>query len=107
MPEFVDQALVLAREGFAEVNAVQGLFVAVVATLMLTNWSRIGVIAGGAVVAHIALDVMAPVIAEVGGFQLPQVLEVEFWRYLVALFVGYLIVIGILFAIKRLVVKGS
>ncbi|OLF73181.1 hypothetical protein AWH62_09590 [Maricaulis sp. W15] len=106
MPEFVEQFLSFAREGFAEVNAVLGLLVAAVGTLILSKWSRLIVVAGGAVIAHIILERLAPVIAEVGGFHLPPLLEAHFWRYVGVLFVGYLVVIGILFAIKRVVTKS-
>lgn len=106
MPEFVQQILGLAREGFAEINAFQGLFVAIMAALMMTGWSRLLIIAAGAAVAHVVLDVLAPVIAEVSGFQLPPLLDGYFWRYVAVLFVGYLVVVAILFAVKRLVIKG-
>ncbi|RKR03133.1 hypothetical protein [Maricaulis maris] len=106
MPEFAEQILSFAREGFAEVNAVLGLLLAVVSALILSKWSRLVVVAGGAVIAHIILERLAPVIAEVGGFHLPPLLETHFWRYVGVLFVGYLVVIGILFAIKRVVTKS-
>lgn len=106
MPDFVQQALAFAREGFVEVNAVQGLIIAAVAALLLSRWSRLPVIAVGSVIAHIALDVLSPVFAEVGDLRLPPLLEPDYWRYVGLLGVGYLIVVGILFAIKRVVVKG-
>lgn len=106
MPEFLEQFLGYAREGFAEVNAVLGLLIAAVSTLTLSKWARLPVIAGGAVIAHIVLESLAPVIAEVGSFYLPPLLEAHFWREVGALFVGYLVVIGILFAIKRIVTKS-
>ncbi|MDG1416339.1 MAG: hypothetical protein P8J78_03890 [Maricaulis sp.] len=105
MPEIVQDALEFAREGFAEVNAVQGLVVALVAALMLSQWSRLIVIAAGAVIAHVALDVLSPVFAESGDFRLPPLLESWYLRYLGLLYVGYLAIIGILFMVKRVVVK--
>lgn len=102
----LEQVLSFAREGFAEVNAVLGLLVAVMAALTMTAWARLPLIAGGAVLAHVVLETLAPVIAESGGFHLPPLLEPHFWRYVGVLFVGYLIVVGILFAIKRVVVKS-
>lgn len=106
MPEFLEQFLSLAREGFAEVNAVLGLLLAVVSALILSKWSRLLFVAAGAVIAHVVLERLAPVIAEVGGFHLPPLLEAHFWREVGVLFVGYLVVIGILFAIKRVVIKS-
>jgi len=105
MPEMLQDVLDFAREGFAEVNAVQGLIVALVAALMLSKWSRLLIIAAGAVIAHIVLDVMSPVFAEVGDFRLPDLLEQYYWHYVATLYVGYLLAIGILFTVKRVVVK--
>jgi hypothetical protein len=102
----LEQVLSFAREGFAEVNAVLGLLVALVSVLLMRGWVRLPLIAAGAVVAHLVLGTLAPVIAEVGGFALPSVLEPHFWHDVGLLFVGYLIVIGILYAIKRVVVKS-
>jgi len=101
----IESVLGFAREGFAEVNAVLGLLIAVVAALMMTSWARLPFIAVGAALAHIVLETLAPVIAESGGFELPDLLQPYFWRYAGVLFVGYLIVVAILFAIKRLVLK--
>ncbi|WP_203292680.1 hypothetical protein [Maricaulis parjimensis] len=103
----LEVVLSFAREGFAEVNAVLGLLVAAVAAFLLNKWTRLPVIAAGAVLAHAGLEILAPVIAESGGLRLPSLLEAHYWRYLAVLFVGYLIVIGILFAIKRVVIKSS
>lgn len=102
----VEPVLSFAREGFAEVNAVLGLLVAIVAALSMTKWGRLPFVAAAAVVAHIVLESLAPVIAESGGFRLPPLLELHFWRYAALLLVGYLIVVGILFAVKRVVVKS-
>lgn len=101
----LESGLEFAREGFAEVNAVLGLLVAVVAALMLADWKRLPFVAVGAVLAHLALESLAPVIAETGAFRLPPLLEAHFWRYAAVLFVGYLIVVAILFSIKRLVFR--
>lgn len=106
MEDLLRDALDFARAGFDEVNAVQGLVVAVVAALAMSNWGRLFFVAVSAVVAHVALDVLSPVFAEVGPLRLPEVLEPYFWRYLGLLFVGYLIAVGILFAVKRVVIKG-
>lgn len=101
----LEQVLSFAREGFAEVNAVLGLLVAVIGALVMPKWARLPFVAAGAVVAHVVLETLAPIIAESGGLRLPPLLEMHYLRYLAVLFIGYLIVIGILFAVKRLVVR--
>lgn len=105
MPEFFQTVMIYAREGFAEVNAAQGLIIAVIAVFLMTRWSRILLMAAGAVVANIAVDVLSPVLFAQADLRLPPVLEAAWWHYLLMLFAGFLVVIGILFAIKRLVVK--
>lgn len=106
MPEFVEQFLSFAREGFAEVNALLGLIIAAVSTLLLRQWTRLPFMAAGATIAHLVIEWIAPVVAEVGGFSLPPLLEAHFWREAAVLFVGHFVVIGILFAIKRVVTKS-
>ena len=105
MPDIVQTALAFAREGFAEVNAIQGLVIALVATLLMTGWKRWLVFTAGAVIAHIAVDIFLPVFAHGAAFSLPPVLESHYWRYVGLLLVGYFVVIGILFAVKRVVIK--
>ena len=106
MTEYFEIALEFARDGFADVTSVQGLIIALVAIFRLSDWSKLLVIAGSCVIAHVALDVLIPVMAEIGPLEMPYVLEMYFWRYVGTLYVGYLVVLGILFAVKRLVVKG-
>tara|TARA_R110000868_G_scaffold222065_1_gene473966 strand:- start:9833 stop:10183 length:351 start_codon:yes stop_codon:yes gene_type:complete len=106
LPEFLQTILIYAREGFAEVNAVQGLVIALIATLMMTRWSRILFVVAGAVVANIAVDLLQPVMFEQAEFRLPPVLEIGWWNHLLLLFAGFLVVIGIMFSIKRVVTKG-
>jgi hypothetical protein len=106
MTEYFEIGLEFARDGFAEVTGVQGLIIAIIAILRLNDWAKLVVIAGSCVIAHIALDALAPVFAESGPFEMPYVLETYFWRYVGSLYLGYLVVVGILFAVKRVVVKG-
>jgi len=105
MPDFIQQTLDFFRAGFAEVNAVQGIIVAVVAAFMMNAWSRILVVTAGAVIAHVAIDIMAPVFAQSGAFRLPPVLEGGYWRYLALLFVGYLVAVAVLYAVKRALLR--
>jgi len=100
---YVDQAIDFMRAGFERVNKTQGLIVALIAALLLPRYNRILVIALGATVAHVVIDIMLPVIARGQAFQLPPDLFQEtFWRNILFLFLGYLIVISIFFAAKRL-----
>jgi ABC-type glycerol-3-phosphate transport system permease component len=47
------------------------------------------------------------VVAYHSAFRLPPLMEPHYWRYAAVLFVGYLIVIGVFFFIKRLFLRGE
>tara|TARA_R110002073_G_scaffold184395_1_gene342770 strand:+ start:545 stop:865 length:321 start_codon:yes stop_codon:yes gene_type:complete len=106
LDEIFQTMLVYAREGFAEVNALQGLIIALIAALLMTRWSRLPVMVLGAVAANIIIDILRPVLSDQAEFHLPPVLEPAYWHDLLFLFAGFLAVIGIMFAVKRVVTKG-
>lgn len=90
--------------GFYRINAVQGLLIGIVAAYLMPAWGRVFVFALGATVAHLVLDVMLPVLANNAAFRLPPLVDSEYWRYALALYVGYLLVITVFFVIKRMMV---
>lgn len=88
--------------GFYRINAVQGLLIAMVAAYLMPVWGRVFVFALGAAIAHLILDVMLPVLANGAAFRLPPLVDAEYWRYALTLYVGYLLVITVFFVIKRM-----
>jgi hypothetical protein len=106
MPDFLQTILIYAREGFAEVNAAEGLVIAILAALVMPRWARLLHMVVAAVALNVVVDVLLPVVVDGAGLALPPVLEAGFWHYVLLLFIGYFVVIGILFAIKRLVTKN-
>ena len=103
--ELLETILEFARAGFDQVNAVQGLIIALVAALLLPSWRRLPIFAVGAAAVHVAVDVLLPVVTAGAGLRLPPVLELSFWSYVATLLIGYLIIIALLMAIKRLVLR--
>ena len=95
------------QTGFYKVNAVQGLLIAVVAAYLLPRWNRIFIVALGAVLVHVIFDVMIPVLGRNAAFRLPPLVDVEYWRYLLALYVGFLIIIPVFYLVKILILRGS
>lgn len=95
------------QSGFYAVNALQGLLIAAIAAYSMNDFKRIFVIALAAVVAHAILDVMVPLLGGRGPLKLPPLVELEYWRYLVKLYAGYLIVISVFYIVKRLVLRGG
>jgi len=95
------------RMGFQDINAqVLGLVVAMVAAYFLSKWSRVFVIAIGAVVGYIVADMMIGVLAGTKQFRLPDYL-VNDWRVLVGLYAGFLFVITIFYIVKKFMLKGG
>ena len=90
------------HEGFAHVNAVLGLIIALVAAYMLSSWKKIWTMALGATLVHLVSEVMLPVIVNRSRFELPpNLIDLSYWRSAVALYLGYLIVIAVFFFIKK------
>jgi membrane-bound metal-dependent hydrolase YbcI (DUF457 family) len=109
--ELIQQFLAAVNDymqtGFYKVNAVQGLLIAIVAAYLLPAWSRLFVVALGAVLVHVLLDVMIPVLGRNAAFRLPPLVDIEYWRYLLALYIGFLIVIPVFYLVKLLVLRGG
>ncbi len=105
--QIVDTLAAYFQSGFYRVNAVQGLIIAAAAAYLMGSWRRIFIVALGAVVAHAVFDVMLPVLANGGAFRLPPLVELEYWKYLLRLYAGYLIVISVLYVVKRVVLRGG
>lgn len=109
--EYVQQVLSAINEymqtGFYKVNAIQGLLIAITAAYLMTKWSRIFVMALGATLAHVVLDVMIPVLGRNAPFRLPPLVDVEYWRFLLALYIGFLIIIPIFYFIKVMLLRAG
>ena len=89
------------REGYNHVNAVEGLVIALVAAIIAPAWDRIWAVALGATLVHVIANVLIPVIANHASFHLPPIMDYDFWRTVVSLYVGYLLVIAVLMFVKR------
>ncbi|UPT64973.1 MAG: hypothetical protein M0D54_11060 [Hyphomonadaceae bacterium JAD_PAG50586_4] len=106
--ELVDQAVAYLREGFANINNPKGLLIALAATLFLGSWKQWFPISLVAVIVHIAIEQLAPVLAGEGGaVVLPDLMSEDFWTRALVLLLGYLVIIGIFFFVKRLIFRGG
>ena len=103
--EILNDVLDFMRAGFNEINAVQGLLIALVAAIVLPDLKRLPVIVLAATVIHLAVDILIPVIANGAALRLPPILEGNYWRYAAVVLVGYLVVITIFAITKRLLFK--
>jgi hypothetical protein len=90
------------RDGFAHVNGALGLIIAAFAAYQLSDWKKLWVAAAGATLLHLVSVVMIPVLANERSFQLPpDLLELSYWKTAAALYLGYVVVVAVFFAIKR------
>jgi hypothetical protein len=95
----------LAQGGFDSVNQIMGLLIAVIATLMMPAWRSLWGTALGAALVHILIGVLRPLL-DGGAVALPDLLSLTFWMTVLALFLGYAIVIAVFFFIKTLLTGG-
>ena len=95
----------LAQGGFDGVNQVMGLLIAVIAAILMPAWSRLWATALGAAFVHILVGVIRPAL-DGAPLVLPPMLTLSFWMTVLALFLGYAIVIAVFFFIKTLLSGG-
>lgn len=107
--ELVDQAVQYLRDGFGTINNPKGLIIALAAVIFMGSWRQWIPIALVATIIHIAIEILAPVLAG-GGGQItlpPDLMEESFWTRALVLFLGYLIITGIFFLIKSMLFRKS
>lgn len=93
----------LAQGGFDTINQVTGLIIAVIATFMMPAWSRLWATSLGAAFVFILVGLLRPML-DGGAFVMPALLTLEFWMRVLALFLGFAVVIAVMFFIKSLFV---
>jgi hypothetical protein len=104
---YLDWILDFFRAGFAQVNATLGLLIALYFAWRLSEWRELWATALGAVLIHIIAMVLVPMIDHNAPLRLPALLDVEFWKFVVALYLGYIVIIAALFFVKSNVFKAS
>jgi hypothetical protein len=105
--QILNEVATYFQSGFYSVNAVQGLLIAAISAYYLSDIRRLFVIALGAVIVHAMIDVMIPILGGRGALKLPPLVEVEYWRHLLQLYAGYLIVISVFYVVKRLMARSG
>jgi hypothetical protein len=106
--EYVDQAVAWLRDGFANINNPKGLLIALIAVIFMGGWKQWLPLSLVAVVVHIIVERLAPVLSGGGGdVTLPPLMEEAFWTQALVLFLGYLIIIGVFYFLKTLIFRKS
>jgi hypothetical protein len=104
---YLDWILDFFRAGFAQVNATLGLLIALYFTWRLSEWKELWATALGAVLIHIIAMVLVPMIDHNAPLRLPALLDTGFWEFVVALYLGYIVIIAALFFVKSNVFKAA
>jgi hypothetical protein len=104
---YANEILDFVRLGFAHVNAILGLIIALFAAFRLGKWAQLWEIALAATLVHIVAVVLIPVVDHNAPIHLPPVLDAVFLRDTVALYLGYVVAIAALFFVRTRLLKGS
>ncbi|MBU6298085.1 MAG: hypothetical protein KGJ79_06445 [Alphaproteobacteria bacterium] len=104
---YLNEALDFFRKGFAHVNAILGLIIALFAAFQLSSWKKLWEIALAATLVHIAALVLIPVIDHSAPLRLPPLMDLSFWRDTLAVYVGYIIIIAVFFFMRTRLLKGG
>jgi hypothetical protein len=104
---YLNDTWAFLHEGFNNVNAVKGLIIALIAAVMMPGWNKLWAVALGATIMDELISVLMPVISQHAPFRLPQLLGLPFWRHVLVLYVGYVIVITALFFVRANVLNSG
>ena len=104
---YLNEILNFFREGFAHVNAILGLIIALFASFSLSSWKKLWEIALAATLVHIVALVLIPVVDHNAPLHLPPLVDGAFWRDTLAVYVGYLIIISVFFFVRTRLLKGG
>lgn len=97
---YVDWLYALMRSGFYEVNDVRGILIAAIGAYVLTSARRLPLVVLGCVAADLVVRVLGPVIVNKRAIELPAIVELGFWHSVLALILGYLVVVTVLYIVK-------
>lgn len=104
---YLDEFVFFLREGFARVNAVLGLIIALFASFQLSDWKKLWEIALAATLVHVIALIIVPFIDHNAPLHLPPLLDYGFWRDTAAVYIGYVIIIAVFFFVRTKLLKGG
>lgn len=111
--QFLTEIWDFLGRGFSEVNGgpILGVIIALVAVFLLHSWGRLWIVALGAVLAFLVIGRWVLPFINNGGklptpLLPPDMMTKDFWVGLAAMYVGFFIVIGVLYFIKKHLFKN-
>src|SRR5690606_5485803 len=95
----------LAQAGFTGVsNQVLGLVIALIGALVMARWSDLWRTAAAGAVIHVVAQAVLPML-DGGALTIPNLMTLGFWMSLLALFLGFAVLMAALFFVKSLFVR--
>lgn len=105
MDDIVNQAVAMGHQGFNTIYSVQGVVIAVIAAAMMRRYSHIIGVAIGATIIHEIVTIVRGVIAG-GAVQFPDITNVEVLKLVAMRFVGYFVVISVIYLVRRILMRA-
>ncbi len=107
--EFISFLQTGLHQGFGHVNnEVLGILIALYSAWQLHEFKKIWRQALAATILHRFAEIMLPVLANSASFRLPpNLVELSYWETTAFLYIGYVVVIAVLFFIKTRVLSGG
>jgi len=95
--------------GFGNVNnTALGIIIALYSAYQLSSIKKIWQQALAATILHRVAEVLIPVLANQARFALPpNLIDLSYWQATLILYIGYVVVIAVLFFIKTRVLSGG
>ncbi|HAH11772.1 MAG TPA: hypothetical protein DCL54_04615 [Alphaproteobacteria bacterium] len=100
--QYLDQLWALIQSGFYQVNDVRGIVIGAVGAYVMANYRRVLFVALGCTIAHVIVEVIGPVVVNRAQFKLPPLVEPEYWMRLVAITLGYVVIVSAFYLVKML-----
>ncbi len=92
---------------YHDVNNWVGLLIALFAVVLMSNWKQLLPLTLGATIVRVIADILMPAVQKgkvsLAEVKLPEFLVPAFWSDKATLFVGFLILIAMFFAVKKVV----
>ncbi|MDO8288602.1 MAG: hypothetical protein Q7T44_05230 [Parvibaculum sp.] len=104
--DLVSQGVDLARQGFSTIDSIQGIVIAVIAAAIMRRASHLIGTAIAATIIHEIVSIVRFAINHDGAISLPDYTNIEVLKLIAVRFAGYLIVIGVLYIVRRVLIRN-
>lgn len=100
--QYVNTWWAIIQDGITHIKPIQGLVIAIVFGLLANSFGAVFVAPLIAAAAYVAVSAALPVVLDHKAFVMP-VFDTAFWHFFLALYVAFLVVAAIVYALKSAV----